>query len=292
MTDLLGATLRAPAPEPSADPFERLARAVDEAAAGVEALDAPAREKAHALRQAIEAFHAHALRQLIRGLREQPEARARLAELVQDPAVFALCSMHGLLRPDLRARVARVLDLVRPYMQSHGGDVELVEVDGDRVVVRLHGACRGCSMSAETLRGTVEEALREHVPEVRTIEVAPAEPGPALVTLESRVAHDGWLEGPLVEDVQAGRPVALDAGEHKVLIVRLGDALHAYRNACAHLGLPLDRGMVDLAAGTITCPWHGWRYDAATGECLTAPQAQLEPFPLRVQEGRVWVRPR
>jgi nitrite reductase/ring-hydroxylating ferredoxin subunit len=49
--------------------------------------------------------------------------------------------------------------------------------------------------------------------------------------------------------------------------------------------------MCDPEAGTITCPWHGFRFDADTGECLSAPQCQLEPFPVRVTDGVVWVKP-
>ena len=44
--------------------------------------------------------------------------------------------------------------------------------------------------------------------------------------------------------------------------------------------------MVDV----ITCPWHGFCFDSKTGECLTAPEAQLEPLPLQVRDGRVFVR--
>jgi len=58
-----------------------------------------------------------------------------------------------------------------------------------------------------------------------------------------------------------------------------------------HVGLPLERALCDVEAGTITCPWHGFRFDSDTGECLSAPQCQLEPFPLRVTAGVVWVKP-
>ena len=67
--------------------------------------------------------------------------------------------------------------------------------------------------------------------------------------------------------------------------------MRAYRNACAHQGLPLDGGILDDENGTITCPWHGFQFDSESGECFSAPQCQLEPFPLRVKDERVWVRP-
>ena len=66
--------------------------------------------------------------------------------------------------------------------------------------------------------------------------------------------------------------------------------LAAYINECAHQGLPLDNALVDAQEGTLTCPWHGFCYDSATGECMSMPGAQLQQLPLRIEDGRVWVR--
>jgi Fe-S cluster biogenesis protein NfuA len=71
---------------------------------------------------------------------------------------------------DLRERVARVIDGIRPYIQGDGGDIELVSVEDDGTVkVRLSGACSGCPHAAMTLRMGVERAVRQHVPEVREV---------------------------------------------------------------------------------------------------------------------------
>jgi Fe-S cluster biogenesis protein NfuA len=76
---------------------------------------------------------------------------------------------HG--TPSLRGRVEAVLDLIRPAIQSDGGDLELVEVAEDGTVsVRFHGACVGCPSSAMTLQVGIERQLKEHVPEVRCVE--------------------------------------------------------------------------------------------------------------------------
>jgi nitrite reductase/ring-hydroxylating ferredoxin subunit len=91
--------------------------------------------------------------------------------------------------------------------------------------------------------------------------------------------------------VEEGIPLAFQTGDVPVLLVRWKKSIRAFRNQCAHQGLPLDGGIVDDEAGTLTCPWHGWCYDATSGECLTAVQAQLEEFPLRLVDGRVWIRP-
>lgn len=70
----------------------------------------------------------------------------------------------------LREDVERALEEVRPHLQFEGGDIELVDVEGDVVKVRLKGACMGCPMSQMTLKGGVETYLRRRVPGVRSVE--------------------------------------------------------------------------------------------------------------------------
>lgn len=73
--------------------------------------------------------------------------------------------------PALAERVSRVLDLIRPSIQSDGGDIELVSVDGDGVVrIRLHGACVGCPSSTMTLRMGIERNLKENISEVTQVQ--------------------------------------------------------------------------------------------------------------------------
>ncbi len=68
-------------------------------------------------------------------------------------------------------RVSRVIDRIRPAVQSDGGDLELVDVTDDGVVqIRFHGACVGCPSSAMTLRLGIERNLLEHVPETTRVE--------------------------------------------------------------------------------------------------------------------------
>jgi hydrogenase maturation protease len=120
---------------------------------------------------------------------------------------------------------------------------------------------------------------------------APPEPPLELVQLQLPGDPGGWYEGPKVADVTSKKPVTFEEGGAKILVLRVKDELRAFRNACGHVGLPLDRGMCDAEAGTITCPWHGFRFDADTGACLSTPECRLEPFPLRVTAGVVWVKP-
>jgi Fe-S cluster biogenesis protein NfuA len=67
------------------------------------------------------------------------------------------------------AKVKEVLDKVRPYLERDGGNVELVEVNGGTVKVKLVGACAGCPMSKMTLKNGIERVLKEEVPEVKEV---------------------------------------------------------------------------------------------------------------------------
>lgn len=67
-------------------------------------------------------------------------------------------------------KVSEVIEMVRPALQGHGGDVELLGVDEDKTVrVRLQGACRGCPGATMTMKMGIERILRERVPEVNQV---------------------------------------------------------------------------------------------------------------------------
>jgi Fe-S cluster biogenesis protein NfuA len=66
--------------------------------------------------------------------------------------------------------VEKVLDDLRPYLMSDGGNVELVEIDGPVVKLKLQGACGTCPSSAMTLRMGIERRLREFIPEIAEVE--------------------------------------------------------------------------------------------------------------------------
>jgi len=70
----------------------------------------------------------------------------------------------------MKPEVEKVLGKIRPALQADGGDVELVEVDGGVVKVRLTGACSGCPMASITLKNGIEALLKEEIPAVERVE--------------------------------------------------------------------------------------------------------------------------
>lgn len=286
---------------PGEPTFDELAKRVDDAVKAVRELDGPAREVAEELKAAIEAIHRAGLVTIVRSMRADDGARPVLFDLVDDPVVHLLLSLHEIVRPDPMTQATKVLQSVRPQLQGHGGDVTLVRIESGTAFVRLQGACNGCSMSSVTLRNLVEKALVEGVSSITAVEVLPNEPEPTLISADSLFSarhpvEEGWAQAGPAADVHDGDLVALaltapNSGQQmSVIVVNLNGQHTAYVNECAHEALPLDNAVLDADNGTLTCPWHGFCYDAASGECLTAPAAQLEQLPLRIDDGQLWIR--
>lgn len=72
---------------------------------------------------------------------------------------------------EMKEKVQKAIEEVRPHLQADGGDVELVEVTDDNVVkVRLRGACVGCPMRQMTLTHGITQFLKKKVPEIKSVE--------------------------------------------------------------------------------------------------------------------------
>jgi Fe-S cluster biogenesis protein NfuA len=152
---------------------ERVAR-VESLLEQIDAIgDRRAREMAVASVQALLDLYGEGLARLVGHVAAQcggaDEERLATA-LAGDELVSHLLMLHGLHPEDVKRRVEGALERVRPYLKSHGGDVELVAVKGSTVRLRLQGSCHGCPSSAATLRTTVEDAILEAAPEIFRVE--------------------------------------------------------------------------------------------------------------------------
>ena len=125
--------------------------------------------------QEIVDLYGEALRRMLAG-----------AEPTEDELLSHLLLVHDLHPVHVETRVRQALDDVRPYLGSHGGDVELLAVEDGVARVRLEGTCNGCPSSTVTLRNAIEEAVMRAAPELERIEAeGVAEPKPALVQIGS-----------------------------------------------------------------------------------------------------------
>lgn len=254
-----------------------------------------------AIKTGIEELNAEAFKRLIRTLKDDPATAPLLHEAVRDPLVYQVLRFHGVVKAPLQERVAQALDEVRPFLKTHGGDVELVALRlPDTVEVRLVGSCQSCPSSGETLSEGVEKSIRALCPEITTVSRVSrgaAEHGPGVnggaqvVRFVSPFArqHDaGWLDLCPLDDLHEGGVTTRAAEGRELLLYRHGDSVACYDNACAHMGMPLDGGTID--GGSLSCPYHGFVYRLDTGECQTVPEVQLAVHAVKVLGERVLVR--
>jgi Fe-S cluster biogenesis protein NfuA len=286
---------------------EELLERVEQLSAAVEALpDARARELAQELVGAVIAMYGDGLERIVAAIEDSREAGATILDaLAQDGAVASLLLIHDLYPVPLEQRVNEALDTVRPYMESHGGDVELLGIEDGVARLALQGSCHGCAASQATLELAIKQALDEHAPDLAGLEVAGvAEPlapanglplfdAAAAAAFELPIAHAGPDEPALTAPAHAhwaalgefrpplepGKLRALEIDGAALVLASVAGALVAYRDSCASCGEPLRDSRLEgplLRCGSCEVEFdlrHAGR--AAGGEPL-----QLTPVPL------------
>jgi Fe-S cluster biogenesis protein NfuA/nitrite reductase/ring-hydroxylating ferredoxin subunit len=268
---------------------------------------------------------------------EDPEARAKTAEMVQillelygeglgrivesvgrlggedlkdellgDELITHLLLLHGLHPVDVKTRVLGALDEVRPYLESHGGNVQFLGIRDGVARVRLEGSCDGCPSSTMTLKLAIEEAVQKAAPELEGVEaegVAEPPPKPTMAFVAAPTMRKKKKKQPDENgasswktigelDLPGGRMLAKEVSGEPVLFLRLASNLFAYRDVCPGCGTSLEQG--ELRVADLTCSGCGRRYDARrAGRSLDdTSQLHLEPVPLLVgEDGTVKVAP-
>lgn len=230
-----------------------------------------------------------------------------LADLARDELVSGLLIVHGLHPYGVEQRVEEALESVRPYLGSHGGDVELLEVsESGTVRLRLLGSCDGCPSSSVTLKLAVEGAIESAAPEVVSIEVEePTESsaGPALIpvgSLMSRLHTDApsgaWHVVPELKSLVPEEVITTRIGDTGVVACRIGHDVYAFADRCARCesslaGAALARRLGgSIGDALLRCPSCQVHYDVRkAGSCVDLPELHLDPLPLLDEDGAISV---
>lgn len=165
--------------------FQRLSQRIERLIARIDAAPDPGvRADALELTRSLMELHGAALDRLMEIVaRAGVSGYALMDDFASDDLVASLLLLYGLHPHDLETRVSKALDRTRPFMHSHGGDVELLGVAGGVVRLRLAGSCRSCPSSTMTLKLAVEQAIYEEAPDVTEIitesQIVREEPAPA-----------------------------------------------------------------------------------------------------------------
>jgi Fe-S cluster biogenesis protein NfuA/nitrite reductase/ring-hydroxylating ferredoxin subunit len=245
-----------------------------------------------------------------------PGGQKIIDDMGRDELVSSLLLLYGLHPLDLEARVVQALEKSRPYLKSHGGNVELVSLsEGGALVLKLQGSCHSCPSSAMTLQSTVEQAIYDAAPDVTSIfvdGVVEEKPktggfipvaslqanghGPTAVNGNGHANGNGASAPPKTEwedvfGLDALPPGILrtqDVGGEPVLFCQLNEQLYAYGMTCPGCGQPLEGGKLENAI--LACPICQQKYDLIhAGRSVDISQLHLQPIPLLRENGRARV---
>lgn len=92
-----------------------------------------------------------------------------------------------------------------------------------------------------------------------------------------------------LDDLAPGEKRLMTIRQRKVLVMRVGDDVYAFQNACPHKAAPLDEGLLHVGRREIICPWHRYRFDLASGASITNPAMVCTHYPVDVRDGSVYV---
>jgi Fe-S cluster biogenesis protein NfuA len=157
----------------AASGLEQRIQQIDTLVAQIEqSTDAATQNAAREMVRALLDLHAAGLGRMISLLAQAGDVgREVLDAWAEDQLVGHLLLLHGLHPESLEERVSGALEEARPYLQSHGGNVELVRIEEGTVFLHLQGSCHGCPSSRATLQSTIERAIHDAAPEVTGVEV-------------------------------------------------------------------------------------------------------------------------
>ncbi|MEL5954331.1 NifU family protein [Streptomyces sp. CLV115] len=276
---------------------------------------AVARERSEELVRLVADFYGAGLERLLDLMHEQGRLDdGVLAALADDELVSCVLLVHGLHPYGVETRVERALESVRPYLGSHGGDVELLAVtDEGTVRLRLLGSCDGCPSSSVTLRLAVQGAVEAAAPEITSIEVETAAEedlgatGP-LVPVDSlftrlhagsgTAGEDGasWEVVPELSALESGAVARFGVGRMPVVACRVGTDLFAFEDRCARCERPFEGATLARRLGgrsgdaVLRCAGCRAHYDVRrAGLWLDGEGAHLAPLPLLSDGGAVSV---
>ncbi len=266
--------------------------------------DPHAREATEELLQALLDMYGEGLARVLELTEEKGAVGHALIEsFLGDDLLASLFLLHGLHPIDIETRLTQALDEVRPYLKSHGGNVELLRVEDGVAYLRLQGSCHGCPSSAMTLKLAIEEAIHKAAPDLDRLEVeGVTEPKPPAIPVsfvpsrrqkDSTASTEQDSAWTVVKELGARGPqnktlLVLTIHGKSVLFCWIVDTYYAYHNRCTSCNQSLSSAKLEKT--TLICSSCGRQYDVCrAGRCLDAPDVYLEPVPLLVEDGRVKV---
>ncbi|MCM3900283.1 MAG: NifU family protein [Pyrinomonadaceae bacterium] len=272
--------------------------------------DPEVRATAVALVQALMEFHGAGIERMMEIVAESGESgNAIFDSFAADNLVGSLLLLYGQHPLPIETRVTQALDKVRPYLDSHGGNVELLGITDGVVRLRMQGSCKSCPSSAMTLKLAIEEAIYAAAPDVVAIDAEGGTEQPSATGFVQigkslgNVKHGngngssgqpsnrdaigkagGWEEVAELASLGHSTVQMKEVGGRSILFCRFGESFYAYGNTCPGCNQSLKGAHLELT--NLICPHCKQQYDVIrAGRGLDQPDLHLEPFPLLFEQG-------
>ncbi len=259
-------------------------------------------EKAEELVQVLVEVYGAGLNRIVEIVgTDEATGEAQVRRLADDELVASLMILHGLHPQDTETRVQNALDKVRPYLGSHAGGCTFLGIDESGIVhLRLEGSCQGCPSSTITVKMAIERAIEAAAPEITGIAVEGVAERPAerIITMDSlrrnappedRDMSESYWASPVGFDVRTADDItATEIDGEQIVVLRAGENLYAYRNACPGCGSSWrDAGLAGQILSCLTC---GERFDVQlAGRGLDNALLNLDALPLLIEHGVVQI---
>lgn len=283
------------ASQPAGETIEQRQDILDEVSRVIAALeshpDRDVREHLEVLLGGIDAVHRVALTHLFNAIKSMG-GDAFINKLTTDPAIRMLLMSYDLLAVDRRLTAEEALDEVRGHLHAHGIDIELLDVAGSEVFVRLHGL-DGTPLSEEAVRRDIESALREGLIGFQVLVVGERhQQKPAdLIQLGGlrRAQRPVYRTVLSADELPPGEMKSVDVDGDSILIANIEDGgVFAVANHCGESPLPLEYSA--LSGAVLVCSWHGCRYDLRSGARIDGRgEERLRVYPVRVSAGEIQI---
>jgi Fe-S cluster biogenesis protein NfuA/nitrite reductase/ring-hydroxylating ferredoxin subunit len=266
--------------------------------------DEQTRQAAISLLQGLDALHRGALTRLTAFLNDQQAGHLLLEAAESDRMIATLLSLYDLLPAEITIRQAEAaLGRVRPYIESHGGDLKVLDVAEGVVYVQMGGACQGCAGATYTLQRGIRQALEEGLPGFESVVVNETQAGSnltssaGLISLDQVYTPPVFLQGPDfrptvdLEELPPGAMKQVQVDDKEVLIINDDGEIYAVGAMCPGSMLPLINGRLDKM--TLMCGWHNEQFDIVSGVCLdkggTRQKGRLPVYPIATKNGQIMV---
>ena len=250
-------------------------KAVAELEALVATLEREGDERALLLLQLVDAIH-------------RPGIERIAAGDTADPIAEALLQMYDIAPTHEDVLVEEALDDVRPYIESHGGSVDLLGVDDGVVRLRMSGSCVGCAASAMTLKRGIEQALRAHYPGFREVLAEETESAPQLLQIEN-LRRPVFVDAGAASELIPGEVRATELEGIELVLANFDGEIYALRDGCPVDGNSLGGARL-TGEGVLVCPWHNCAYDVRSGARVDGETGDgLRVVPVALRDGSVQV---